>query len=118
MHLASAKHMQMEMVDGLAAFGTGTDDDAIAFAEALLARNFGSGAQEVSEQGRIGGFRVGERGEVLLWDDEDVGRRFGIDVVEGEEVVVLFHLLRGDCAGYDFAEETVHGVGSGIRLRT
>ena len=50
MHLASAEEVDVEVVDRLSALGAGADDDSIAFAEALFARDCGSGEQEAAEQ--------------------------------------------------------------------
>ena len=44
-----------------------------------------------------------------LGDDQDVGRRLGVDVVEGEDLVVLVGDLGGDLARHDLAEEAGHG---------
>ena len=40
-HLAAAKQMQVEMIDGLAAVLAGVDDDAVAVFEAFFASDFG-----------------------------------------------------------------------------
>src|SRR5271169_61404 len=48
--------------------------------------------------------------DVPLGEDEHVSRRFGVDVLEGEHLVVLVNLLRGNLPGDNFAKETVvHG---------
>ena len=54
--------------------------------------------------------RPGERGQVrivVLWDDEDVGGRPGIDVTEGEGAVGRQHLGGWYLACQDAAEQTV-----------
>ncbi|MNY53708.1 hypothetical protein D3C86_1894880 [compost metagenome] len=50
---------------------------------------------------------VRDRGDVLLRDHEDVDRRLGVDVAEGDGVIVLVDDLRRDLAGDDLAEETI-----------
>jgi hypothetical protein len=105
-HGASAEDVQVDVLDGLAAVGAGVDDDAMAVWNVLLSER-GSGVEEVAEE--FGG-NCGDVGEVLFGDDEEVGWGLGVDVGEGEGVVVLVEGLDRDGALGDFAEEAVgHG---------
>jgi hypothetical protein len=108
-HLAPAHEVDVEVVDGLAAFGAGADDDAVAFAEPLLARDVGRCVKKTAKQGFVSGFSMGQRREMLLRDDQNVRRRLWVDVVEGEDLIVFPNLLRRNRAGSDFAEDAVHG---------
>lgn len=62
------------------------------------------------------GMRVGDTGHgmhVFLGHHEEVDGRGGVDVVEGEDFIVLVDLPRGDLAGDDLAEEAVGIVHGG-----
>jgi hypothetical protein len=107
MHLASAEEVDVEVVDRLSALGAGADDDSIAFAEALFARDCGSGEQEAAEQWLVGGLRFGQRCQVLFRDHQNVGGGLRLDVMEGENRVVFKDLFRGNAARDDFAEDAV-----------
>jgi hypothetical protein len=48
---------------------------------------------------------MGESGEMLFGDKQDVHRRLRVDVREGEDMVILVEALNGNGAGGDFAEE-------------
>jgi hypothetical protein len=104
-HVACAEEVEVEVLDGLAAVGAGVDDDAVAVGEVLLAGDFGGGGEELAEERGVGGGGVGERGDVLFGDDEDVDGGLGVDVREGEDVVVLIEASDGDGAGGNLAEE-------------
>ena len=108
MHGASAEEVEVEVFDGLAAVGAGVDDEAVALGEVLLAGDFGGGLQELAEERGVGGFAVGHGGDVVFGDDEDVSGGLGVDVREGEGLVVFVEAGYGDGAGGDFAEEAVH----------
>ena len=100
----------MEVVDGLAAVVAGVDDQAVAVGEAVGAGEVCRYGGEMAEEGGVFFRDVGERGEVLFGDDEEVGGGLRVDVGEGEGVVVFVEALGGDGAGDDLAEEAV-GVG-------
>lgn len=103
----------MEVVDGLTAVRAGVDDQAVAAGEVLLPGDEGRGGEQLAEPWGFGGRGVGERGDVLLRDKENVRRCLGADVWEGQDVLVLIEARDGDCAGGNFAEEAVRqSVGS------
>lgn len=108
MHLPSAEDVDVEVVDGLAAVGAGVEHQAVAVGEVLGAGDFAGGVEKLAEDGGVvlGGVRV--RGEVVLGDDEDVRGRLGVDVREGESLLVFVEAVDGDFAGDDFAEEAAH----------
>jgi len=98
----------VEVVDGLAAIGAGVDDQAVAVGEVLGAGDFAGGVEELAEDAGVVLGGVGVRGEVVLGDDEDVRGGLGVDVREGEGVLVFVEAGDGDFAGDDFAEEAGH----------
>src|SRR5579872_546889 len=107
-HGAAAEDMHVQVVDGLSAFGTGADDEAVSLAESLLAGDLGGFEHEVAEEGVILADGFGHRSEVFLRDDEDVGGRDRLNIVEGEHEVVFLHFFRRDAAGDELAEEAIH----------
>ena len=107
-HGSAAEEMDVEVVDGLAAVGAGVDDEAVAVGEILPAGDFCGGLEEVAEHGGVVMGGVGEGGEVVFGDDEDVRGGLGVDVREGEGAVVFVEAGGGDFSGGDFAEEAGH----------
>src|SRR5437879_9718873 len=61
----------------------------------------------VLRRGQLGG-----ADDVLAGEDEHVGRRLGVDVAEGDDLVVGVHDRSRDGPGGDPAEEAVIGHGS------
>jgi len=106
--MPSAKQMDVEVVDGLAAVGAGVNDQPVAISQVLLTRDFSCCRDQMPEHGCILRRCVGKRGDVLLRDEQDMYRCLRVDVREGEDMVVLIDALGGDGAGDDFAEETIH----------
>jgi len=43
-----------------------------------------------------------------LRDHQDMHRRFGLDIVKRQHLIVLIYRSAGDFPGYNFAENTVH----------
>ena len=82
MHGASAEQVQVEVVDGLAAIGSDVDDNAVAVAEVLSARQLIGDAVEVADEGLFvfAGPDLSERGDVLPGNDERMYGSLGIDV--------------------------------------
>ena len=107
--MAAAEEVDVEVVDGLAAVGAGVDDEAVAVGEVLPAGDFAGCVEEVAEGGFVVLRGVGVGGQVVFGDDEDVGGGLGIDVREGEGLLVFVDAGGGDFAGDDFAEEAGHG---------
>ena len=99
----------MEVVDCLAAIGAGVDDQTVAVGEVLLAGQFAGYVEEVAEGGGVVLRGVSVGGQVVFGDDEDMGGGLGIDVGEGEGLLVFVDSGGGDFAGDDFAEEAGHG---------
>lgn len=105
----------MEVRDGLAAVAAMVDDEAVAVgSEAQGLGDAGGGEEEMTEQGLIGGRGLAEAWDGLAWDDEDVAGGLGVDIVEGDQLVVLVHEGGGYFLVADFLEEgLVHGEGGG-----
>src|SRR4051794_25956046 len=98
--------MEMDVEDRLAGGLAVVDDDAVAVVfEVQVAGDLRDAVEGQADYARLALIERVERGDVAARDDEDVRRRLRVDVVEGDGDVVLEHLLRGDLAGHDAAEE-------------
>jgi predicted molibdopterin-dependent oxidoreductase YjgC len=100
------------MVHGLAAFLAGIDDDAVALRQAFLPSNFPRYTYKVTEQCSLFCTHLGERTNVLAWNDKDVHRRLGVDVGKSVDLPILIHGGCGNLSGSDFAKDAIHGVSS------
>ena len=107
--MSSTEKMDVEMIDGLAAVGSGVDDQAVAVAEALLARDLTGCPQQMTEEIGVScrGVRVGR--DVLFGDHQQMRGRLRVDVRKGQHAVVFVDAVDGNGAGGDLAEEAVHG---------
>ena len=85
----------------------GVDDGAEAVRGTLLARQAAGEGQHAAQRRLVAGLAFVERGHMRLGDHEEVHRGDRVDVVEGEDVLVLVDLLRGDLAAHDLAEDAV-----------
>ena len=96
----------MEMGDGLSGVGTFVDDEAVTGGEALLFGDDASGLEEVLV---VAGRLDGRDARYLRFgDDENVDGGDGIDVADGEAVVVLVDDFTGNFAVEDASEEGGH----------
>ncbi len=60
---------------------------------------------QLAEQCRVTGLKLVESSDVLSRNDQDVNRRLGRDVPEGQDVVILVDHIGWDLSGGDAAEE-------------
>lgn len=111
MHLALAEYMHMYVVDRLAPQVVAVHDYAEAFLATLL---FGEalGREEDMTGERLIIFlaEVVQRRDVFLWDDQEMHRRLGSDVPEGDDLIVFIELVGGNVPRHDLAEQTIHGM--------
>ena len=91
-HCASAKQVEMQMIDGLAAVFAGIYDHTIAFAEAIFSGEFGCDEHQVTDQVMLFVCLV-ERPDVLSRNDEQMGWRLRRDVCERKDTVILVNGL-------------------------
>jgi len=108
--LPAAHQVQMQVIDGLAAFLAAVDHYTKAFREAFLARNFTCDQHQVPEQIPFIGPGFSERTDVFAGNDKDVRGRLGADVGESVDKLVLVDASRRNVPGGDLAEEATHGV--------
>ena len=101
----------MEVRNRFAGVGTVIDDQTIpGTGHAELLGNRSGLYQEVAQELFMvhGGQTNTPQGDFR--DDQDVDGRLGMDVAEGQDLVVLIDNVRGDLAGDDFFEKG-HGDG-------
>ena len=61
--------------------------------------------QKLSEQRSMAIISSTDSFNHLFWNDQDVDRRSGVDIVEGDQIIVLVDNPRGDFARDDFLED-------------
>lgn len=97
----------MQMEDRLAGAGANVIDRPIAFLNAAFARDPGCDQLAIAQQFRVGLFCFLESHNVLLGNDQYVGRRLRVDIFEGKAPVILIHFFGRDLTGNDLAEKAV-----------
>jgi hypothetical protein len=107
--------MQVEVIDCLSTIGSGVDYYAKAGIEMLLLCHFVGDGEQLAKKFGVAGRGVGERGEVLFGNDQDMHRRLWMDVGKREHVLILIEMRNGDRAGGNLAEEAVRGF-SHVRI--
>lgn len=109
-------HVYVQVVHFLATFCARVDHDAETALRirvaALLQRQLGCQHHDSTQQRLIGGRDMRHRHHVLFRHDQKVHRCRRMDVMEGEKFIVFIHLLAGNLACRDLAENTVRVVRS------
>lgn len=104
MHGPAAEHVQMQMLDRLAAVRTRIHHNPKSIGEILFRRQRGCDGQQVAEQRLVLSVELGKRADMLARNDQQMRRGLGMKVGEGDRGFVLIHLLRRNLALHDFAE--------------
>lgn len=90
------------------------DHQSIGLAEALIGGHLRGDQQQMAEQALIFGRRIGELWNRLAWHQQQMHRRAGMDVAEGDAVRVLVDDVAGNLAVDDSLEQGL-GHGSGLQ---
>ena len=99
----------MQVEYSLARITVRVDDRSIPrLGDPFLTRDLSSNEREPTDERRIVCFV--ERRDVLSRYDQNVNRRFGIDVAKGHELIVAVNDGRWNGAGHDAAEQAVGHV--------
>jgi hypothetical protein len=102
----------MQVEDALSSVRSLVDHHAVAlWKQSGILGDLSPGKEQLTERTLVALRRVMDSGQVLPRNDEYVGRRLGIYVLERENVVVLEDDLRGDFLFDDLAEKA-HGRAS------
>jgi hypothetical protein len=100
--------VKVHVVYDLPSLGSHVAGDAVA--ALAVTRAFSqepSGLEAASHHGGVVGAEAGERLDVPPGDDQEVEGGLGVDVLEGEDLIVLVLDIGGCLAGYDAAEYAV-----------
>ena len=101
----------MEMAHGLAAIWACINNGAETIGEAKLCGDRGRGTEQFGHGSGIFTANSRERADMAARNQQNMGRRFRVNVVEGEKVRIFVDFLCGNLAGGDFAEEAVGSHG-------
>src|SRR5215470_3305428 len=112
MHRSAAEQMQMNVKYGLAGVAVGVEDRPKAAGQPSLLGERGGPSDQLAHDAIVARLDVVQRCDMPLRHDEDMGRRLRIDVVEGEDAVVLVddrsrHLALDDLAEKAVAHDTL-----------
>jgi hypothetical protein len=94
--LAAGQDMEMQVVHRLAGVLAAVGDDPEALVEPILRGDFCDRLEAFGHERGIVRRDLSRAGDVLLGYDENMDRRLRVQVVEGEDVVVLVALRRRD----------------------
>ena len=98
--------MEMQMLYTLPRLLPDVGDDAVAV-QSQLPGHLGNDLKDVGHRPAVFRRHLGSGGDVGLGDDQEVGGRLGIDVIEGEALLVLIHLVGRDLSRDDLTEQTI-----------
>jgi len=106
LHLPSAHNMNVQMVDTLCAILAIVDDETESFRTQFLALHLGD-VNEMAQNGLLIFAHLGQLRETVavFGNDEEVHGRLGIDVPEGQALIVFVDLVRGPFAGQELVED-------------
>lgn len=93
------------MRDGFAGVGAVVEDEAETIFEAELFGYFGSFEEQMSKDGVVSGLGFRDAWDWLLRYDQNMNRRLGFDVVEGNHPVILVNNGGRDFARYNFFKQ-------------
>src|SRR5215470_12684734 len=91
--LRTAEHVHVQMLHFLPPDAPGIDDRPVAVGRALLAREAPRERENPSQNLGILQRRVRERSDMALRNHHEMHRRLRVDVLEGEDILVLVDLL-------------------------
>jgi hypothetical protein len=97
--------VDVEVEDGLSGTRTDVEDGTISLLDVALAGDLGGGEMAPADDLGVGRLGFFQSAKVSLGDDEDVCGCLGIDVFEGENMIVFVNFFGGDLAAKDTAEE-------------
>ena len=102
--------MEMDVMDAVAGVVAAVEDQAqAALEEAALPGDVPCPPHQPPHQRVVAVLELGDALDVAARDDQHVGGGLGVDVVEGQDLVVLEGDLRGHLPLHDLAEQAGHG---------
>ena len=106
-HVPSAKQVQVEVANSLAALFAGIDNDPVASVQLLLPGDLSRNSYQVTHQSCILGRRFRGRTDMPLWNDECMGRGLRINVGEANTEFILVDTACRNGSTDNFAEQTI-----------
>jgi hypothetical protein len=105
--------VQVDVKDRLPGLGVAIEDRAIAaIGKPVVFRDGGRATDHFPDQPIVGVPQIVQRRDVPSRDDEDVHRRLWVDVLEGDEMLVLMDDRCRDFPFDDLAEQAISHVTS------
>lgn len=100
----------MQVVNGLPPVLARIDDGPETIDQPLLDRNLADHVEQMAHERRIRVLQMGDRGDLLLRDHQDMHRSLGTHIVKGQRQVVLMDNLGRDFLVDDAFEDRLgHG---------
>jgi hypothetical protein len=96
-HTLAANQMQVQVENNLPAVWPGVDDQPVTrLADALIHSNLFRCGEQMTNQGFILARQIIDRGNVLVGDDQYMGRGDGVEVAKSGHLFIFLHLFAGD----------------------
>jgi hypothetical protein len=100
--------MRVHMPDGLPAVLAGVENEPVpGVLDALGHGDLAGCADQLVKQPATRRGKLTHVREVVPWDYQDVGRRLGVGITEGDDTLPVQHYRGGDLPGSDPAEQAV-----------
>lgn len=97
----------MQVKNALPGIGADVKHGAITAVQAAFAGQSRRTQVQLTKQLAISGTGLGQAGEMLLGHQQNMRRRAGLDILEGEDAVVLKDAPGRDFSRHDAAEEAI-----------
>jgi len=89
-----SEQMEVDVEDGLSGVGSRIRHDAISrLRDTLVTRNPDTRLYQLAQETGISSGEIRHRGDMPTWDHEHMNRSLGIDVLEGDKLIILIHCL-------------------------
>ncbi len=99
--------MQMQVEYGLSAVGTSIRNDPVAsLGDPFLLRKLARNCEKMPDELLVLRFQRGDRVDMLVWHDQDMGRRDGMGVPKSRHLVIAVKNGRFRFHGNDLAKNT------------
>lgn len=76
------------------------------FLQAVLPGKLPDNSKDMVQQLPIGLSQLQERGNMLLWDEEEMNRGLGVNVLKGQHSIIFIDDFTGDLFGRNTTENT------------
>lgn len=106
--MTAAQQMKMQVKNSLARVSSRIDDHTeTALGNTLLARQFCAHKKNLTHNGLVVRFQIQNRSDMLARNDQDMDRRFGTDVPEGDYGLVSVNDIPFNSAFHNATEKTI-----------